>query len=80
MLDASNIHFNYIFKFQIPKIRPFSNLNVAKIAKNGLTIIFGLNFESFKLTRKFNDIWRKNAFDLIFHLAFKFSLSHRLTF
>ena len=66
MLDASNIHFYSRFKFQIQKIGPFSNLNGAKIAKIGLTIIFGIHFESCRSTQKFNDIWRKNAVDLIF--------------
>ncbi len=69
MLDASNIHFNARFKFQILKLGTFSNLNVAKIAKISLTIIFGINFESFKSMQKFNDILRKNAFDPIFYYA-----------
>ena len=69
MLDASDIHFYLGFKFEIQKIGPFSNLNGAKIAKIGLTIIFGINFESCRSTRKFNNIWQKNAVDLIFYLA-----------
>ena len=33
-----------IIEFHLQKIRPFSSLNGAKIAKIILTIIFGINF------------------------------------
>ena len=69
MIDASNIHFDYRFKLQIPKIRPFSNLNGAKLANICLTIIFGIDFGYYRSKHKLKNIWQKNTFDLIFHLA-----------
>ena len=67
MLPVFTLTVDLNFKYQ--KIRPFSNLNGAKIAKNGLTIIFGINFERFRSTRKYNNILRKNAFDPIIYYA-----------
>ena len=39
--DSSNIHFDHIFKFQIPKTTSFSYLKGAKNAKNMLNIFGG---------------------------------------
>ena len=72
MLNASNNHFDNRSEFEIPKKRPFSNLTGAKFTKNGITTLFGIDFERCNDHKMKKNIWGKIAFDLIFHLRYIF--------